>query len=50
MIDHKFNLFIYFLLQDLEEIESETNPEKKSEKLKKVIGFLRKEMEKGEKI
>ena len=45
MTDSQFKAFIRFVLDDLIEIQAEDNPEKKNEKLKKVIENLQKALE-----
>ena len=45
MTDSQFKGFIRFVLDDLVEIQGENTPEKRDEKLKKVIGNLQKVLE-----
>ena len=40
-MDAKFNVFMYFLIDDLEEVKKEKDPAKKARKLQKIIDFLR---------
>ena len=45
MTDKQFNGFIRLVLEDLKEIEQETNQAKKAEKLKKIIENLQQTLE-----
>lgn len=45
MTDKQFNSFVRFILDALKEVRKESEPDKKEEKLEKVIDNLRKMLE-----